>query len=579
MPKYFKVTVQLLLFLLPIGLILSIISHIPDFLPKVKAASCPMTTKNCVPCTASELYCRLEDGEEYGYLGWACQNNNPTNIKYSQYRIDLITQMGGQTPCGEKGAFMVFSDYKKGRNSTKSYIKAINAGLHYAYPKCGNCTLLEFYQSYAPDNPEVYSQRIAEIMGSPVTKNTKISWIVENRLDDFINAMMHMEGFFTFSGDIQSDVALTSYKTPGERKMLISVRRSDGNIYTRKYLNDNEYTNWERNGNTQANVTITTFENDSDQQVLIQSARSDSNRLTQRYSVNGATWSTWVSGRKISGNVSMTTFISRGSTRMTSFLSVFFTSTEKSLLSQSVRGLDDQVYSRISNDRINWTDWFGSDGETAEDIEMTAFSPTRNVVQTRNSRVYGNLVFQASRNKSGQLATRYSENGLQFTAWEKSRQIKGKPSMTAFQPGTRNVHPDSSMLFQSVRGSDNFVYTRYTVDGANWSSWKKSIKTNLDIEMTVYERGIINILYQTIVGTDSRVYTRYTFNGKDWSAWESSTTSKSKVTMLNFLPDIPENARQIVTSNRLYQAVIRSDEELYMRYTSNGFSWTNWERF
>jgi len=165
--------------------------------------TCPQTTKNCVPCHKSELYCRYEQGEEYGYLGWACQNNNPSNIRYSTFRIGLITKMGGSAPCGEKGGFMVFNDYNTGRNSVKSYIRAINAGLHFAYitPEfsCGDCTLTQFFSKYAP-NSTTYDDSVAQRMGASVTPDTKLNWIVDNRLDDFVEAIQCMEGYFIYSG-------------------------------------------------------------------------------------------------------------------------------------------------------------------------------------------------------------------------------------------------------------------------------------------------------------------------------------------------------------------------------------------
>ncbi len=165
--------------------------------------ACPISTLGCVKCEIGEQYCRYEEGEVNGYLGWACQNNNPSNIRYSGYRSDYIVQMGGTAPCGEKGGFMVFATYEIGYNSVKAYIRAIDAGLHPAYSvyNCGDCTLLEFFSKYAPNNPEGYSSRVAEIMGGGVDINiTRLSWIVDNRLDDFVQAIQHIEGYWTKDG-------------------------------------------------------------------------------------------------------------------------------------------------------------------------------------------------------------------------------------------------------------------------------------------------------------------------------------------------------------------------------------------
>lgn len=165
--------------------------------------SCPQTTLNCVPCHKSELYCRYEAGEEYGYLGWACQNNNPSNIRDSSYRSNLITQMGGPAPCGGKGGFLVFLTYTQGRKGVKAYIKAINAGLHFAYTTeeftCGDCTLTQFFSKYAPNSTN-YANLVAQKMGGSITVDTKLNWIVENRLEDFVDAIQCIEGYFIDGG-------------------------------------------------------------------------------------------------------------------------------------------------------------------------------------------------------------------------------------------------------------------------------------------------------------------------------------------------------------------------------------------
>jgi hypothetical protein len=160
--------------------------------------SCPVSTQNCVPCTKDELYCRYLEGEETGFLGWACQNNNPGNIRYHQYRINIIVQMGGTPPCANRGGFMAFSDYQTGRSSVEAYIRGINAGLHSSYPECSSsCTLGYFFSKYAPNNPVNYTRIIVEKMGGSVTSETNLSWIVDNRLNDLLNAIQELEGWFT----------------------------------------------------------------------------------------------------------------------------------------------------------------------------------------------------------------------------------------------------------------------------------------------------------------------------------------------------------------------------------------------
>jgi hypothetical protein len=178
----------------------------PEPAPPPPPSSCPQTTLSCVPCTPGELYCRYETGATTGYLGWACQNNNPSNIRDSSYRSNLITQMGGPAPCGGKGGYLVFSTYAQGREGVKAYIRAINAGMHSAYItaefSCGDCTLLQFVSKYAPNNYENYTNGIVNKMGGGVTPETKLNWIVANRLENFVDAIQCMEGYFIYSGGV-----------------------------------------------------------------------------------------------------------------------------------------------------------------------------------------------------------------------------------------------------------------------------------------------------------------------------------------------------------------------------------------
>ena len=170
--------------------------------------NCPIETRVCIPCNAGEPLCRYVQGATTGYKGWSCQNNNPGNIRYSQSRINLIIQFGGQAPCGSKGPspdsqYMVFATYSTGRNALKAYITAISAGAHSSYlPACadGACSLREFFSIYAPagdqNDPNSYSNFVANYIGENVD-TTPLGWIVANKLDLMVNAIQQFEGFFT----------------------------------------------------------------------------------------------------------------------------------------------------------------------------------------------------------------------------------------------------------------------------------------------------------------------------------------------------------------------------------------------
>jgi len=179
-----------------------------NFTIAVEAATCPVSTMECTPCKAGEQYCRHENGETTGYKGWACQNNNPGNIRYSDPRINLIENNGGFTPCGQRGGFMIFRTYSEGKESLKAYIKAINRGQHSLYTNCGDCTLLFFFSKYAPnqDNNDSnnYASRVAQRIG--VTTSTKLNWVVANKLNEFVEAIQWHEGWFAKNPEVREKV-------------------------------------------------------------------------------------------------------------------------------------------------------------------------------------------------------------------------------------------------------------------------------------------------------------------------------------------------------------------------------------
>jgi len=174
----------------------------------VAGDNCPVFTRRCVPCNAGEQYCRHLDGANSGFLGWSCQNNNPGNIRYSEFRKNLIVQYGGPEACGSNGPhpgsqYMVFSTYEEGRTALGVYLEAIAQGGHSSYlPVCqnGGCTLLEFFSIYAPygdqNNPNSYSNYVANYIGVGQDQET-LRWILDNKKQQFISAIQTHEGWFT----------------------------------------------------------------------------------------------------------------------------------------------------------------------------------------------------------------------------------------------------------------------------------------------------------------------------------------------------------------------------------------------
>ena len=180
------------------------------------AANCPASTQNCVPCYVGESLCRIETGETRGFKGWACQNNNPGNIRpinnyndTNDFRNRLIKAMGGTPSCGIRtgtgGSYMVFTDYTTGFNSLKAYISAINAGMHTSYTEynvdgsvkgvCGNCSLTFFMNKWANNPSEGYKQTISNYLGVDPNTTTLMSLINAGRLTDLANGIKTAEGF------------------------------------------------------------------------------------------------------------------------------------------------------------------------------------------------------------------------------------------------------------------------------------------------------------------------------------------------------------------------------------------------
>lgn len=169
--------------------------------PPLTNGTCPVSTLNCIPCNINDGHwaCRVESGEDEGYLGWSCQNNNPGNIRPSTFRETIIKNNGGPLPCGKRidplrGEYMIFSTYSDGRNAMKAYIRGINQGQHSSYTNCGNCTLRFFLEKWSA-NTTTYANGIGARMGVNPDE-VVLDWVVNNKLDSLIDAMQMQEGFF-----------------------------------------------------------------------------------------------------------------------------------------------------------------------------------------------------------------------------------------------------------------------------------------------------------------------------------------------------------------------------------------------
>jgi hypothetical protein len=175
------------------------------------ASGCPASTARCIPCVpGSSSACRVEDGKSAGFLGWACQNNNPGNIRYSDFRNNLIEVQGVEGACGSRGnsqmgQYMVFRSYTIGRQALAAYLTSISQGRHSSYTDvnagiaCGNCNLRFFFSKYAPagdqNDPNSYTNFVAGRLGVSADEAT-LSWVVANKLDQLLDAIQTKEGWY-----------------------------------------------------------------------------------------------------------------------------------------------------------------------------------------------------------------------------------------------------------------------------------------------------------------------------------------------------------------------------------------------
>jgi hypothetical protein len=173
--------------------------------PWTVATGCPTTTMACIPCT-SGTDCRYEPGETHGFRGWACQNNNPGNIRNAStnmatdFKNLMIIRNGGTAACGVRydsrgGSYFVFVNYNAGYGALKAYLKGVNNGEHSAYTGCGDCTLEFFFSKYSPGDGG-YVIAVANYIGEPTTQTLR--YVVTNKLDQFATAIKVHEGFITY---------------------------------------------------------------------------------------------------------------------------------------------------------------------------------------------------------------------------------------------------------------------------------------------------------------------------------------------------------------------------------------------
>lgn len=216
---------------------------------------------------------------------------------------------------------------------------------------------------------------------------------------------------------------------------------------------------------------------------------------------------------------------------------------------QSHRGLDNKIYTRFSKG-------FTPDGEGVIWSDWKADKGTTNSAPTLET--FNGKLYQSVRGQDNKIYTRYSTgftpDAVTWSDWVSApRETKNAIALETFQ----------GKLYQSHRGFDNKIYTRSTSDGVTWSGWTATTSGTTYSAPSLEAVG--NKLYQSTRGTDDKIYTRFTSNGSSWSEWkESGGTTYST-------PDIEE------FDGKLYQSSRGENDKIYTRLSSDGITWTNWK--
>ena len=215
-------------------------------------------------------------------------------------------------------------------------------------------------------------------------------------------------------------------------------------------------------------------------------------------------------------------------------------------LFQTVRGMDNKIYTRSTTDSITWSGWSASGGGYTSSAIATS--------------TFGNKLFQALRGEDNSIYTRSTTDGKVWSNWTKTDDFGKTPSAVSMSIFGKK-------LFQAVRGMDNSIYTRSTADGKTWTTWAKTDdfgKTPSAVSMSIFG----NKLFQAHRGTDNSIYTRSTADGTTWTTWAKTDD----------LGKTPSAVSMSTFGNKLFQTVQGMDNSIYTRSTADGKTWTTWKK-
>jgi M6 family metalloprotease-like protein len=205
---------------------------------------------------------------------------------------------------------------------------------------------------------------------------------------------------------------------------------------------------------------------------------------------------------------------------------------------QAVRGNNNFVYTRTSDDGRTWNQFQQYGGKTTDIIEQYVFN---------------NTLFQAIRGGDDDIYMRTSSDGMNYTPWRfQGGRTLSKVTMVEFD----------GKLFQFVRGGDNAIYQRSTVDGSTWTPFTQYGGRTRSAPAVIVHNGR---LIQSVQGFgNNAVYTRSTTNGTSWSAWNLDGQTRNTPEMVSYDGTVYHTVRGV------------NSNAIYMRTSTNGVTWSGW---
>jgi hypothetical protein len=177
-----------------------------------------------------------------------------------------------------------------------------------------------------------------------------------------------------------------------------------------------------------------------------------------------------------------------------------------------------------------------------------------------SSEVSGNNVVISWKGTDGKTYTKYSVDGHNWT----SAAVSTQPVVSNVTMINDSVH---NKLIQLIRSTGNYVYVRNSPDnGVNWSGWVRSFDiASIDPIVNVIDGRLI----RTVRQSDELIITRYSDDGGITWSGRNRTYGTSGLTVSNVA------ITEVASSNVVVQTYRTSSGDIYTRRsTDNGANWS-----